>query len=413
MEESRPSVSIVGPSESRKRRDMAKAKDERSNGSNDLFGALKVFQFLNDDASKSNDVNSSTPQPSVEPKATSKSRSDLSSAIKEGEEDEDEEVRRASSIALAISSSSQLTPQEALQLVGQDKRQTKLVEQAKKKKQQPPAWVANVNNSLQSILNQGLQTTSTLTASFAPPNSTPSESLTAPDLANNQNQNIPIIHVSTHKIHPANQDLIAQKGHQLKNSSPPPSNTRKPTNSSSKVTPPRKHHSVSPPSRHRNSQQSLFPPLSEKNHFLLSNHTFFRTPTNHPITASNAVTTTKSALEAIVWKRRNGFGKLSTRHAWERRKLALKGSKLIYYPISEEEEEQIVNNDQDHQQDIDPKISSSPTSSSSTTSNYTSKQKKSRSHPDLQVPHLKCHLVFHDKKMISMILPHFQMGVGQ
>ncbi|KAL3769757.1 hypothetical protein ACHAW5_003025 [Stephanodiscus triporus] len=45
-------------------------------------------------------------------------------------------------------------------------------------------------------------------------------------------------------------------------------------------------------------------------------------------------------ISAILWKRRSGFGKLSTTKAWEKRRVELRGSKLIYYRTAEEKDEE-------------------------------------------------------------------------
>ena len=44
-------------------------------------------------------------------------------------------------------------------------------------------------------------------------------------------------------------------------------------------------------------------------------------------------------ISGVLWKRRSGFGKHSTIKAWERRRVELRGSKLIYYSTQEEKEE--------------------------------------------------------------------------
>lgn len=41
-------------------------------------------------------------------------------------------------------------------------------------------------------------------------------------------------------------------------------------------------------------------------------------------------------LSGIVWKRRSGLGKLSAKHAWERRRITLQGTKVMYYKTREE-----------------------------------------------------------------------------
>ena len=41
-------------------------------------------------------------------------------------------------------------------------------------------------------------------------------------------------------------------------------------------------------------------------------------------------------LTGIAWKRRGGMGKYSTTSAWERRRIALQGTKLVYYQVEEE-----------------------------------------------------------------------------
>lgn len=45
-------------------------------------------------------------------------------------------------------------------------------------------------------------------------------------------------------------------------------------------------------------------------------------------------------ISAILWKRRSGFGKLSTTKAWEKRRVELRGSKLIYYRTAEEKDDE-------------------------------------------------------------------------
>jgi hypothetical protein len=44
-------------------------------------------------------------------------------------------------------------------------------------------------------------------------------------------------------------------------------------------------------------------------------------------------------ISAILWKRRSGFGKLSTTKSWEKRLVELRGSRLIYYRTAEEKDE--------------------------------------------------------------------------
>lgn len=48
---------------------------------------------------------------------------------------------------------------------------------------------------------------------------------------------------------------------------------------------------------------------------------------------------TSIRLSSIVWKRRGGIGKLSFTNAWERRKMVLKGSKLFYFVMAQDLEE--------------------------------------------------------------------------
>ena len=48
----------------------------------------------------------------------------------------------------------------------------------------------------------------------------------------------------------------------------------------------------------------------------------------------------KVIISGTVWKRRSGFGKHSTIKAWEKRRVELRGSRLIYYNTVEEEEEE-------------------------------------------------------------------------
>mmetsp|Transcript_3082 Transcript_3082/g.6782 ORF Transcript_3082/g.6782 Transcript_3082/m.6782 type:complete len:1092 (+) Transcript_3082:110-3385(+) len=43
-------------------------------------------------------------------------------------------------------------------------------------------------------------------------------------------------------------------------------------------------------------------------------------------------------LSAVLWKRRSGFGKHSTTKAWEKRRVELRGTKLMYYQSPEEEQ---------------------------------------------------------------------------
>ena len=54
-------------------------------------------------------------------------------------------------------------------------------------------------------------------------------------------------------------------------------------------------------------------------------------------------------LEAIVWKRRSGWGKLSLKNGWEKRKIILKDSKISYYSLprttSQQQQEAIENED--------------------------------------------------------------------
>lgn len=45
-------------------------------------------------------------------------------------------------------------------------------------------------------------------------------------------------------------------------------------------------------------------------------------------------------ISGILWKRRSGFGKHSTSRAWERRRVELRGTRLVYYKTQEEEEEE-------------------------------------------------------------------------
>ena len=45
-------------------------------------------------------------------------------------------------------------------------------------------------------------------------------------------------------------------------------------------------------------------------------------------------------ISAILWKRRSGFGKHSTTKSWEKRRVELRGSKLIYYRTAEEKDEE-------------------------------------------------------------------------
>ncbi len=66
---------------------------------------------------------------------------------------------------------------------------------------------------------------------------------------------------------------------------------------------------------------------------------------NKFLDATTTTTTTtldkdKIRLSATVWKRRSGFGKLSYSKAWERRKVILKGSKLFYFKMADNEEQQ-------------------------------------------------------------------------
>eukprot|EP00978_Attheya_sp_CCMP212_P037944 scaffold183228_cov42-Attheya_sp.AAC.1 len=64
-------------------------------------------------------------------------------------------------------------------------------------------------------------------------------------------------------------------------------------------------------------------------------------------------------LSAPVWKRRSGLGKLSVKNAWERRKIVLKGSRLVYYKSPDYDEPETP------EEDSLPASSSSPSSSSS------------------------------------------------
>lgn len=58
-----------------------------------------------------------------------------------------------------------------------------------------------------------------------------------------------------------------------------------------------------------------------------------------PILTTKAEDRNEPRLSGIVWKRRSGFGKFSSKAAWERRRIVLKGKKLLYYPKSNLDDE--------------------------------------------------------------------------
>ena len=58
-------------------------------------------------------------------------------------------------------------------------------------------------------------------------------------------------------------------------------------------------------------------------------------------TSINDIDTNESVMiSGILWKRRSGFGKHSTIKAWEKRRVELRGSKLIYYRTDEEKKKE-------------------------------------------------------------------------
>ncbi len=59
-----------------------------------------------------------------------------------------------------------------------------------------------------------------------------------------------------------------------------------------------------------------------------------KTVNSTTVNASNFTTIEKPLLSAIVWKRRSGYGKYSM-NAWEKRKIQLIGSKVMYYKCKE------------------------------------------------------------------------------
>jgi len=64
-------------------------------------------------------------------------------------------------------------------------------------------------------------------------------------------------------------------------------------------------------------------------------------------------------LSATVWKRRSGFGKLSVKHGWERRRVVLVGSKVVYYKSLKDDDD----NNMDELDDSKPDLLSSSTPS--------------------------------------------------
>mmetsp|Transcript_19659 Transcript_19659/g.42726 ORF Transcript_19659/g.42726 Transcript_19659/m.42726 type:complete len:1045 (-) Transcript_19659:2973-6107(-) len=62
---------------------------------------------------------------------------------------------------------------------------------------------------------------------------------------------------------------------------------------------------------------------------------------NKGVRSTNTIDSEEAVrISGILWKRRSGFGKHSTIKAWEKRRVELRGSKLIYYRTEDEEDEE-------------------------------------------------------------------------
>jgi len=387
---------------------------EYKGSSNDFLNGLNVFKFLNenknshnkefvlhkklnsrDDLQVSDDVieriiatsRAKESSPSAPARESNESEDDKNNVDEEQNKkgsfqqikkyNDDEDVRRAAAIALAISNS-HLSPQQAQQLVGQDERQKQFLEEAKKKKKQLPGWMLNVNN-LQNIIAQtnsalangqqwtwpGQQHDQNSSHMQKDPrdkisnvNLSEQNSIQS-DARNTRNrQNLGNDKSQDHVQKNVEDELSPMLEMDLKTNIKILDDSKKSEDSALAVKAKQK---VNEGLKIRSQVSSALPTSLKQNHSTGSSdpsHTgknkrinpSYLSWANNVLSPSLVESLSKSSkskekihsiesisLNSVVWKRRSGLGKLSTKHAWERRKLALQGSKLIYYALFENE----------------------------------------------------------------------------
>ena len=350
---------------------------DNSNAGNDFLSGLNVFKFLNEnnnnDGSNSNsEKNLLAPQdrPSTNnssPTNNSHHNPEIES-LKASLDDDDDEVRRAAAIAVAISTS-HLTPKEAIQKIGQDERQKQLLEAAKRKKQQNPGWALNVNNLQQmfqannssdtNVTGQqwtwpGQQTSSKSVNTEVPVTKDISIAKDKGVLIGDQNDQVNVSKNSNTKSaktiqHTMQAGQVKSKQEiedglqgETNTSSISNQNEKKDSTSEDDYSPKQRApinesdmKSDSPSTKKQNDTGKLARSISAMDsHFSQKDDKNEISPKLKSKKSSLNCEVSKS-LETIIWKRRSGLGQLST-NAWEKRKLVLQGSKLVYYKIDED-----------------------------------------------------------------------------
>ena len=81
------------------------------------------------------------------------------------------------------------------------------------------------------------------------------------------------------------------------------------------------------------------------------------TPTAAPLVDEDGQTI---RMAGILWKRRSGFGKYSVSSPWERRRVVLKGTKLIYYKTLQESQSGVAGDSDAEGEDEDLSVGESP-----------------------------------------------------
>ena len=267
--------------------------------------------------------------------SSSSSSNDVATTIVKKPSEDDEEMKRATAMALAIQNNPNMTPDEIRGLLANETDQ--IATMAAASAAQSLLIPGRLTNLISGISTNAASISGDGESITAAASSTMTETSTAKPASGK----VSFRERARGKFN----DLITGSAKPLS----PEAIGGGDDTTSRKESPPDSSASMRRPFRHGNKQAARTPPISPN-------------PTDSPaiVMAPNAVPSVpletqqnpeskpapiqkKSApirISGVAWKRRGGMGKFSTTAAWERRRIELQGTKLLYYQRDALEEQQ-------------------------------------------------------------------------